>query len=156
MTRAVRRQKPGPTKLTRGRTNEHALLDTGVLVALYAEDDAAHLDAASWMAGFAGSLHTVEAVLTETAFFVPARTRVALAELAASGRLLVHPPDAAGYGRIAALTAKYADRNPDWADMALVWLAESIGVARIATLDVADFGVYRIQGRKRFELELLR
>jgi len=38
----------------------------------------------------------------------------------------------------------------------LIWLAEATGITRIATLDVADFSVYRIHGRKRFELELLR
>jgi hypothetical protein len=54
------------------------------------------------------------------------------------------------------LLRKYADIDPDWADVALVWLAEISGIVRIATLDVADFSVYRIHGRKRFELELLR
>jgi predicted nucleic acid-binding protein len=58
--------------------------------------------------------------------------------------------------RIAYLLRKYADLDPDWADIALVWLAESSGIHRIATLDVADFSVYRVNGRKRFELELLR
>ena len=43
-----------------------------------------------------------------------------------------------------------------WADISLVWLAETTGITRIATLDVTDFSVYRIHGRKRFELELLR
>ena len=57
---------------------------------------------------------------------------------------------------MAELFRKYADQDPDWADLALVWVAESTGIARIATLDVADFSVYRINGRKRFELELLR
>jgi hypothetical protein len=37
----------------------------------------------------------------------------------------------------------------------LVWLAETCGVNQIATLDVADFSIYRIQGRKRFEMALL-
>lgn len=40
--------------------------------------------------------------------------------------------------------------------MALVWLAEALGLRRIATLDVTDFGAYRIHGRGRFQLELLR
>jgi predicted nucleic acid-binding protein len=57
---------------------------------------------------------------------------------------------------MSALLHKYADQDPDWADVALIWLAESTGITRIATLDVADFSVYRIHGRKRFELELLR
>ena len=132
------------------------LLDTGVLVALYARDDPKHAGVVSWLATFQGDLHTVEPVLAEAAYFVPVRTRAAIADLAASGRMTLHHPDAAGYSRIASLFAKYADIDPDWADLALVWLAETTGIARIATLDVADFSVYRIHGRKRFELELLR
>ena len=132
------------------------LLDTGVLVALYARDDPAHGAATGWLARFHGELHTVEPVLTEAAFFLPARTRAMLAELAAGGSLHLHHPDAAGHSRIAALLRKYADIDPDWADIELVWLAETSGIKRIATLDVADFSVYRIHGRARFELELLR
>lgn len=132
------------------------LLDTGPLVALYARDDARHAAVTRWLGGFRGELHTVEPVLTETAYFVPARGRAILADLAASGVLHLHRPDVAAYVRMAALLRKYADLDPDWADIALVWLAEATGIRRIATLDVADFSVYRIHGRKRFELELLR
>jgi predicted nucleic acid-binding protein len=132
------------------------LLDTGPLVALYARDDPRHGAVSQWLASFSGELHTVESVLTEAAFFLPARMRPVLADLAASGALHLHHPDAAGLQRIAALLRKYADRDPDWADIALVWLAETTGTHRIATLDIADFSVYRIHGRKRFEMELLR
>ncbi len=131
-------------------------MDTGPLVALYAHDDGRHAAVAQWMAGFGGSLHTIEPVLTEAAFFLPVRGRAVLADLATQGHLQVHPVDAAGHSRIAALMRKYADIDPDWADLALVWLAETTGIHRIATLDVVDFSVYRIHGRKRFELELLR
>jgi uncharacterized protein len=111
---------------------------------------------AQWLAGFRGELHTVEPVLTEAAYFLPVRNRAILADMAASGALRLHRPDAAGVSRIATLLRRYADLDPDWADIALVWLAETTGIHRIATLDVADFSVYRIHGRKRFELELLR
>jgi uncharacterized protein len=133
------------------------LLDTGVLVALYSRDDPRHFDAARWLAAFRGTLHTVEPVLTEAAFFLPARFRAAIADLLKERAVIqVHSPDGAGYARIAELLRKYADIDADWADISLVWLAERLGIARIATIDVADFGVYRIHGRKRFELELLR
>lgn len=149
---ATRRDTPAPASpVARG-----VLLDTGALVALYARDDPRHAGVVSWMTSFRGQLHTVEPVLTEAAYFVPVRTRAVIADLAASGRLTLHHPDAAGYSRMASLLRKYADIDPDWADLALVWLAETTGIARIATLDVADFSVYRIHGRKRFELELLR
>jgi predicted nucleic acid-binding protein len=131
------------------------LLDTGPLVALYARDDRRHAGVTQWMAGFNGRLHTVEPVLTEAAYFLPARMRPILAELVTRGAVVLHHPDALACARIAELLRKYADRDPDWADIALVWLAETIGVHRIATLDVADFSVYRIKGRKRFELEWL-
>jgi uncharacterized protein len=132
------------------------LLDTGVLVAVYARDDPRHVAATRWLAGFSGTLHTVEPVLTEAAYFLPARLRAAIAELVERGVIHLHHPDRAAYARIAELLRKYADIDPDWADVSLVWLAETIGITRIATLDVADFSTYRIHGRKRFELELLR
>jgi predicted nucleic acid-binding protein len=132
------------------------LLDTGVLVAAYARDDPYHLAATRWLAGFHGTLHTVEPVLTEAAYFLPVRLRAVIAELVEQRVLHVHHPDAAAYARIAALLRKYADLDPDWADVALVWLAEAANITRIATVDIADFSVYRVHGRKRFELELLR
>ena len=82
------------------------------------------------------------------------RGRAIIADLAASGVLHLHRPDASAYSRMSVLLQKYAD--PDRADVALIWLAEANGITRIATLEAADFSVYRIHGRKRFELELLR
>jgi predicted nucleic acid-binding protein len=132
------------------------LVDTGVLVAAFDRLDAQHLAATRWLAEHAGPMLTVASVLTETSFFLPPRLRAALADLVAREVLKVRLPDAAGYARIGQLFGKYADQDPDWADLELVWLAESTGINRIATLDVADFTVYRIHGRKRFELEMLR
>ena len=108
------------------------------------------------MAANRSPLLTVTPVLSEAAFFLPVRLRVALAGMVARGLIQVRQPDAGGYARMAHLFEKYADQNPDWANLELVWLAEATGITRIATLDVADFSVYRINGRKRFELELLR
>lgn len=155
MNAARRRARPAAGASASARAGA-VLIDTGPLVALHARDDTHHTAVAQWLAGFHGQLHTVEAVLAEAAFFLPPRGRAALAELAAAGVLLVHEPGIDGHSRMAALLRKYADRDPDWADIALVWLAESTGIRRIATINVADFSVYRIDGRKRFELELLR
>jgi uncharacterized protein len=38
---------------------------------------------------------------------------------------------------------KYADLPMEPADASLIWLAESLGVLDILTLDRRDFGVYR-------------
>ncbi len=138
-----------------GASRAPVLLDTGVLVALFDRTDHHHDAAIAWMGAHQGPLLTVAPVLSEAAFFLPPRLRSALAEMPARGVLQLHHPDASGYARIAQLFLKYADQQPDWADLELVWLAETSGVHRIATLDVADFSVYRIKGRKRFELEWL-
>lgn len=137
------------------RAMRGVLVDTGLLVALHARDDPLHASAVQWLRSCDEPLHTVEPVLAETAFFLPARQRAALAGLAADGVLQVHQPDATGHARMAALMLKYADLDPDWADIALVWLAESSGLHRIATVDRSDFGTYRIHGRRRFELAWL-
>jgi uncharacterized protein len=46
---------------------------------------------------------------------------------------------------------RYADCPMDLADATLVVLAEERGISRIFTLD-SDFHIYRINGRKRFDL----
>ncbi|ROZ76215.1 type II toxin-antitoxin system VapC family toxin [Ramlibacter sp. WS9] len=129
------------------------LLDTGVLVALLHSDDGRHEAATRWLAGCSAKLHTVEAVLTETAFFLPARRRATVADLAAKGTIDIHRPDATAYKRVGAILGKYADLDPDWADAMLVWLAEETGIHSIATFDVRDFSAYRIHGRSKFVLE---
>ena len=144
-----------PQRSAPGAAGSDTLLDTGVLVALYNRADPVHQRAQDWLAGFHGQLHSVEPVLSEAAFFLPARLRPALADLAAAGTVRIHHPDTSGLARIAQLLRKYESLDPDWADACLVWLAEHLGTQRIATIDITDFSVYRIHGRKRFELALL-
>lgn len=131
------------------------LLDTGVLVALLHSDDGRHQATTRWLAGCNAKFHTVEPVLSETAFFLPARQRANVAELAARGTIEVHRPDAAAYRRIGVILRKYADLDPDWADAMLVWLAEETSIHHIATFDVRDFSTYRIHGRSKFLLEAI-
>ena len=131
------------------------LVDTGALVALLDRQDRHHTAVTDWLAQAHGVLLTVAPVLSEVAFFLPPRLCASLANLVTVGVLQLHAPSAQSHSRLASLFDKYADRNPDWADVELIWLAEASGVSRIATLDVADFSVYRIHGRKRFKLVLL-
>jgi uncharacterized protein len=135
-----------PKKLPR------VLLDTGLLVALYDRSDTSHSAAVKWLQGFEGCFLSVEAVLTEAAFFISAPARAALAEQVADGWIELQHPDAAGYKRIATILRKYADQDPDFADACLVWLAETSGIHSIVTVDVQDFSAYRIGGRSKFDL----
>lgn len=139
-----------------GARHEPVLVDTGAFIALLNTDDAMHAAVDDWFARTHGQLHTVEPVLTETSFFLPSHLRIALADLAASGLLKLHHPDAGAYKRIGAILGNYADLKPDWADATLVWLAELTGIHRIITLDVRDFSTFRIHGRTKFLLEPLQ
>ena len=56
------------------------------------------------------------------------------------------------YPDLAATIGKYRDREVDFADASLVWLAERSGLRQILTVDVADFSTFRLSGGKRFEL----
>ena len=133
-------------------SRDAVLLDTGFLVSLFDRLERLHAAAAAWLDERDRPLWTAPSVLVEAAHFLPGRLRPALARAAATGIVNVAAPDAAAYGRMSVLLDKYADFGADWADVELVWLAESTGIQRIATLDVADFGVYRIHGRRRFDI----
>lgn len=132
------------------------LLDTGVLVAVLDETDPHHGSAIEWISGSTRRLHTVESVLSESAYFVPSHRRHSVADFILASKTTIHHPDAAALRRVAAILRKYADLGPDWADAMLVWVAEHTGIHRIATLDVRDFSAYRIHGRAKFQLEPIR
>jgi predicted nucleic acid-binding protein len=54
--------------------------------------------------------------------------------------------------RMRELMAKYRDRRMDVADAALVRVAERDRLDTIFTVDDTDFGVYRLEGRRRFRV----
>jgi len=77
------------------------------------------------------------------------RAQGALWRLVLRGDLvLASPTDTA---RTARMMEKYADRPMDLADATLVALAEERNLDRVFTLD-ADFHVYRLNGRRRFDV----
>lgn len=132
------------------------LVDTGILVALLYSDDGRHREATEWLAQCEAEMHTVEAVLTETAFLLPQHRRALVADFASGGTLTVHQTDRHAHRRIGAILRKYEDVGPDWADATLVWLAEETGIHNIATFDVRDFSTYRVHGRGKFQIEPIR
>jgi len=75
----------------------------------------------------------------------------ALWKLLQSGRLVVVDLSPATVDRTAQLMEQYADTPMDLADATLVALAEERGQHRIFSLD-SDFHVYRIHGRRRFDV----
>ena len=128
------------------------LVDTGFLVALGRRADPLHTEANAYFRRHTGPLFTVSPVIVETCFFLDARARMALLDLAQSELLKTLELPVAAYGEIGAIFHKYADRDIDFADAALIWLAERTGLRQILTVDRTDFGVYRLRSGKRFDL----
>ena len=56
------------------------------------------------------------------------------------------------YADIGAIIGRYSDLDPDFADAAIVWLADKTSCRAILTVDTRDFGIYRLKGNKRFEV----
>ncbi|GAC1352447.1 MAG: hypothetical protein NVS3B20_13410 [Polyangiales bacterium] len=69
----------------------------------------------------------------------------------AGGAVLV-PSTGASLRRARTLLATHEDLPMDYADATLVVLAEDLGSNLVFTTDRKDFGIYRINKRRRFEI----
>jgi len=131
---------------------QRLIADTGYLVALGRKADPRHAGAARFADRFAGQLVTTSAVIVESCHFLAPLARVELLLSTKGGRLAVIELPVSTYPDLAATVHRYADRDIDFADASLVWLAERSGLRRILTVDVGDFSTLRLANGKRFEL----
>ena len=128
------------------------LVDTGFLVALYRARDSLHVEALTFLERTRVTLVTISAVIVETCYFLDARGKIALLEWIARGGLSVVDLPSDAYPAAAKLLQKYRDLDADFTDVALVWFAEQTGERRVLTVDERDFAVFRLKGKRRFEL----
>ena len=131
---------------------DRILVDTGFLVALGRARDPLHTAAKAWLEGCTTPLATVTAVVVETCHFLRLDSRRALLDWLADGgpSVVEVPPEA--FPELSATMERYKERDVDFADAALVWLAEQTGHRSILTVDESDFRRFRIGGRGRFDL----
>ncbi len=128
------------------------LVDTGFLVSLFRPADRLRAQARECLLANRRPLVTAAPVIVETCFFLDAAGNGRLLEWAQRGALAVAEVPVGSYTEIGTIIRKYADRKIDFADAALVWLANHTGMRDILTVDEADFSVYRLKGGKRFAL----
>lgn len=128
------------------------LVDTGFLVALFRRRDRLRAAARDFLAASREPLVSVAPVIVETCFFLDAEEKRSLLEWIKRGALDVREVPVAAYPKISWLIDKYADRDPDFTDMALLWLAQASGCRRILTVDATDFAVYRGKAGKALDL----
>ncbi len=128
------------------------IADSGFVVALFAPREAAHDAAVAFVAVNEAPIITIQSVIAETCFFLSAKGRRALLEWVARGAVELLDIPTQAYAEIGAITNRYQNLDPDFADCALVWLAGEVKCRRILTLDERDFSAFRMKGNKRFEL----
>jgi uncharacterized protein len=122
------------------------IADTGLLVAFANRRDRYH----DWAVGVAEQTDepflTCEAVLAESAFHLR-NTRIVL-DMLTEGLVRVALDVSAELPHLAALAKRFADGQPDLADLCLIRLSELNPRHRLITVDEADFRVYRRNKRE--------
>ena len=126
------------------------IADTGFLVAFANAHDRHH----RWALGVAEQvtepLLTCESVLAETAFHLrSARTALALVD---EGLVSVALDCREHWPQLQTLARRYADRQPDLADLCLIRLSELHPRYSVVTVDREDFTVYRRNKREAIPL----
>jgi uncharacterized protein len=122
------------------------IADTGFIVAAGDRDDRFH----GWAVDIARSLTepllTCEAVLAEAAFQL--RSTSYVLSLVQDGLLRVAFEFSENLAPLQDLARRFADRNPDLADLCLIRMSELHPRHSILTIDEADFRVYRRNKRE--------
>ena len=122
------------------------IADTGLLVAFANRNDTHHDWAVSIAERVTEPLLTCEAVLAETAFHLRS-VKVTLAMLR-DGLIALDFDCNDHLGALESLAKRYADRQPDLADLCLIRMSELHPRHSVITVDRADFRVYRRNKRE--------
>jgi predicted nucleic acid-binding protein len=122
------------------------IADTGFLVAFANRHDAHHKWAVELAEGVSEPLLTCEAVLAEAAFHL-ANVGVVL-NMVDDGLVTIAFDCRDHMPHLIDLAKRYADRNPDLADLCLVRMSELHPRHSVITVDRGDFGVYRRNKRE--------
>jgi predicted nucleic acid-binding protein len=133
------------------------LVDTGAIVGLLRPADRHHSRTKAFFAALrpADVLLTTWPVITECAF-VMRRQETLFWEWLLHSELQVVEFGLDDIPDMRAWTATYVDREVDFADASLIWLAGRRATPLIATTDFDDFETYRLPNRKPLKLMIAR
>ena len=128
------------------------IVDTGFLVALFRPAERLRGPAREFLRDNRHPLLTATPVIVETCFFLKPEGKARLLEWVERGAISVAEVPTLAYPDLRNLFRKYADHDIDFADAAIVWLAEKTGCRNVLTVDVRNFSAFRLGKGKRFEL----
>jgi predicted nucleic acid-binding protein len=119
------------------------LLDTGIVYAYYDRGDAWHSRARAVIESAASGLLLPAPVVPEVDYLLGhrlgAKSQLTLYSGISEGYYLVVDLPREGYARVSALNRQFADLGLGFVDAAIVALAETLGLKRIATADRRHF-----------------
>jgi predicted nucleic acid-binding protein len=127
----------------------NAIADTGLLVAIARDKDQYHDWALEIAEQITWPVMTCEAVLAETAFHLQSSERVL--GMLRDNVVRVAFDCASQLEQLHDLATRYADRNPDLADLCLIRMSELYPHHTVITVD-EDFRVYRRNKREAIPL----
>jgi predicted nucleic acid-binding protein len=130
------------------------VVDAGPLIALFRRRDRHHARVKRYLAANTARLVSTLAVVTEVCHFLNADGKTALLTWIRRGGLWLQPLGTDDLEEIGAIIRRYADRDIDFADATLVWLADLVNTMDVMTIDRDDFLVYRLRGGRPFNLVL--
>lgn len=133
------------------------LVDTGAIIGLLNPADRFHDKAHAFFSTLRGTdrLFTTWPVITECTFAL-IRNRDALFEWLLSGAMAVVDFGLDELSAMKHAMDRYSDREVDFADASLIWLATEKQTNLIATTDFNDFETYRIGNKKSFKILIAR
>jgi predicted nucleic acid-binding protein len=135
-------------------TDRRVLLDTGPLVALLAASDAHHRRCVDTFATLTPPLFTCWPVITEAAWILRKQPRPLdhIAEAYSGGMFDILPLDGSNLNDIAAILRHYEDSGIQFADAALVYLAERENIRTVFTTDRRDFSIIRLKRNRMLKI----
>lgn len=133
------------------------LVDTGAIVGLLNPSDRYHERAQDFFAKLRATdrLSTTWPVVTECTFAL-IRNRDALFEWLMSGAMEIVDFGLDDLASMKNTMDRYSDREVDFADASLLWLAGKTQTNMIATTDFNDFETYRLANKKAFKILIER
>jgi uncharacterized protein len=133
---------------------ERVLIDTGPMISLFSEDDASHQRCSDTLTTLIPPLYTCWPVITEAAWLLRKRpdTLQKLFHSFDGGLFALFTLDAKDLPAVAALMKRYADSRIQFADAALVHLAERENIRTVFTLDRRDFSIIRLKRNRAIKL----
>lgn len=121
-----------------------ALIDSGVLIALFDKDDKYHQDSIEFMQKFNGKLITTCSVITEVSHMLNFNLTIQIAFLQwiERGGLQVYHIAQNELHEMIIMIQKYTNVPMDLADSSLMFVAQKENIQNIISID-SDFDIYR-------------